>query len=1300
MFFELQDEASFEKRRREQRLFTPAYFQLACAVCPVYFLAAWLALPLTTPDGVAQYWPAAGIAVGALIVWGKRARFPIGVGVLAASFLANAAFGRATPLCIAFAFANTGEALLVAALVERWFKRPFQLDRLMSVLGLFAAAIVATAVWQAAAALMLHLAGQTSLSFIQAWNRLVWSNVSGIVITAPLMLGLTSAVRRPMPRRELLEGIGVLCLHALACLHAFGLLFIQYAHWMLLVPRIIQLPLLLWLALRCGPLFAAAGTFVLGAATIASTILGPDRFAGSLFTMAERAQASQYSLLAMSFVALAVASLIAERKDAESAARSSEARLKLGLHAGKLGTFEFNARTGSFEASRRARYCFGLPSGPPPSFEAIKSAIDPAEGRKFEDMFARAVEKGESFDTEFRAIWPDGSLHWLHIMGRAASDGEGGCRVAGAVRDVTEQKSIALLRESAEQMRLFVEQAPVAIAMFDREMRYLAASERWTKLHGLVRDDLIGRSHYEAVPDLPERWKDAHKRGLAGETVREEEDLFPKSDGRSLWIKWEVRPWRAADGTIGGILIFSEDITDRVMAERALRDSRSDLARAQAVAQIGSWRLDIPRNELIMSGEMCRIFGGIEGVSTYQALLAYVHPGDRERVDEEWKAALKGAPFDIECRIIAGGKTKWVQVKAELEFDDSGRLGASLGTIQDITQRKQAGERLRESEERLRLSNEAAEIGTFTIDPVTGRADFSEELATMLGIPGVTTAAVQDAFSRVHRNDAARAKAIYDLALKGANGGHLKMDFRFVRPGGEIRWITWTGRVNFRDGVLGREAFRVTGACVDITEIKQTERALRESEERLRHLGDSLPDSAVYQYSHDIEGKPQFHYMSAGVQKINGVSAEEVVADAGVLHRQILEDYLQPLYEAEKRSACDLSDFKMEVPMRRPDGEIRWMRLRSRPRRMQDGKVIWDGVKTDITEFKKAEDAVRASEERLRAIVSTAVDAIIVIDEAGLIQSINPACERMFGYTPSEITGKNVSVLMVASDRLVHDRYMEAYRKTGKAKIIGIGREVLHRRKDGSSFAGDLAVAEWHVDGRRYFTGTIRDVTERKRQEDKVQLLLREVNHRAKNMLALVRAIASQTAAPGDGEFVKSFSERLSALAASQDLLVGSGWQGVEISALVRSQLSHFASLIDGRIELSGPSLKVSAAAAQTIGMALHELATNAGKYGALSNGAGRITIVWQVERRPDGSDRFNLRWRELGGPKVTPPQRSGFGTTVIEVMPRMELDAEIRLNYSPDGLCWRLDCPAETILEYPGSGGKGAPAPESEGLP
>jgi two-component sensor histidine kinase/PAS domain-containing protein len=208
--------------------------------------------------------------------------------------------------------------------------------------------------------------------------------------------------------------------------------------------------------------------------------------------------------------------------------------------------------------------------------------------------------------------------------------------------------------------------------------------------------------------------------------------------------------------------------------------------------------------------------------------------------------------------------------------------------------------------------------------------------------------------------------------------------------------------------------------------------------------------------------------------------------------------------------------------------------------------------------------------------------------------------------------------------------------------------------------------------------GTVADITERKEREEQVQLLMREVNHRAKNMLSVVDAIAHQTASRNPDDFIKRFSERIQSLSANQDLLVRSDWAGVDIEDLTCAQLAHFADLIGSRIVVDGPKLRLKPASAQAIGLALHELATNAGKYGALSTDGGRVDICWRIN-----SDTLSMSWTERDGPSVSAPKRCGFGTMVMEAMAERSVDGRVDLCYTPSGLTWRLTCPAANALEF-----------------
>lgn len=212
--------------------------------------------------------------------------------------------------------------------------------------------------------------------------------------------------------------------------------------------------------------------------------------------------------------------------------------------------------------------------------------------------------------------------------------------------------------------------------------------------------------------------------------------------------------------------------------------------------------------------------------------------------------------------------------------------------------------------------------------------------------------------------------------------------------------------------------------------------------------------------------------------------------------------------------------------------------------------------------------------------------------------------------------------------------------------------------------------------------GIARDITDRKQRESHVHMLMREIAHRSKNLLAVIQAMARQTATAGGTakEFETRFTARLEALANSQDLLVMQDWHGASLHDLAKSQLVHYNDLIGRRILIDGPDVMLKPEAAQNIGLALHELSTNAAKYGALSNEGGRVQLHWTIEQDHD-EPVLCMTWRETGGPEVAPPAREGFGHKVLKRIAAHALEGKVTLDFAPDGLVWRLEIPTSYIV-------------------
>jgi PAS domain S-box-containing protein len=412
---------------------------VAAAVGIGFFLAARLGLSLLTePEGVAVFWPASGVAAGVLIALGPRARWPVAIGVAAATIVANLLGERTFAAAATFTLCNAGEALLVAGLIERWFGSGFSLDRLSQVLGLLAAAVLATAISGAAGTLVFKLFQFSTVPSLTIWQHWVASAAIGIVAVAPLLIGIGAAVRNPPSPNETVEA--ALALLAVTLLIAL-VAYLPRGAWVSVASIALLVPPLLWLAARCQPVFAAAAGFIVALSIVWTTTFGIGHYGDPNLPIADRIASAQAGILRASLFTLVLAGLFAERRRQQAALIEGAARLEEALAAGAVMAFEWDARTGSSHHSANAAKVLGYEQRAPLTTARFLALIHPEDRRHFKAQVRGVRPDKPSYEVEFRVVRPDGQEMWFEETATAEFDPAGTClRIKGLTVNITERK--------------------------------------------------------------------------------------------------------------------------------------------------------------------------------------------------------------------------------------------------------------------------------------------------------------------------------------------------------------------------------------------------------------------------------------------------------------------------------------------------------------------------------------------------------------------------------------------------------------------------------------------------------------------------------------------------------------------------------------------------------------------------------------------------------------------------------------------------------------------------------------------
>jgi diguanylate cyclase (GGDEF)-like protein/PAS domain S-box-containing protein len=521
---------------------------------------------------------------------------------------------------------------------------------------------------------------------------------------------------------------------------------------------------------------------------------------------------------------------ITERKQTEEALKASEARWKFAIEGFGGGLWDWNVIDSTAFYSTFWKEMIGYGEDEIGiELKEFEQRLHPEDkAAVFAALQDCLEDKTPIYLSEYRFQCKDGSYKWMFDRGIVVErdDHNKPLRMIGAHIDITERKKAdAALRESAEKLRLFIHYSPSAIAMFDGDMRYIAVSHRWLIDCGLGEQELVGRSHYEVFPDLPERWKELHRRTLAGVIEKCDQDLFVRPDGSVEWVRWEMYPWLTSEGDIGGIILFSELITERVEMEQTLIASEKEFRLlAESMPQI-VWVTPPDGGTTYLNQQWVDYTGFSLEESYGNNWSNAIHPDDQQHTWNAWQNAVNNyITYSLESRLRrADGVYRWWLVRGVPLFDKHGKVYKWFGTCTDIHELKEAEKALRDSESRLQFILQTSHIGVWDLNLLDYTGNRTLEHGHIFGYESPLP---EWSYQTFLEHIVPEERTQIDHLIKNALAAKTNWEFecRIRRVDGEVRWIWASGRYSLDSDTMPH----MSGIVQDITARKQAEDTIYE----------------------------------------------------------------------------------------------------------------------------------------------------------------------------------------------------------------------------------------------------------------------------------------------------------------------------------------------------------------------------------------------------------------------------------------------------------------------------------------
>jgi PAS domain S-box-containing protein len=745
----------------------------AGAVALVYFWAARLGLALLSASSdVAVFWPASGIAAGILIVAGRRAYPVLVIGVVVGTVAANVMSDRSPLTSLLKGFCNSGEAVLVAWLLEQWFGRPFRFGDLPRLAGFLAAVVLAaaaSATGGAATMTLLHRAAP----YWDVWRAWFLSDWVGIVVVAPLVIGLREVWREQPSLREWTEGVGVLTLTALVSIYTVSR---ESGSWISFSPGALVLPLLLWLTARCPPAFGRAGAFIASAAVILATTLGVGRFGDATVPLIERVRGAQTAVTTVTLYTLILIALFAQRKEAEKELRESEAQLAkkssalARLH--EISSQLWHTRDlhqALDEILAGAMELLGADMGAIRIWDSTRGAL--------------RIEAHRGFTCEYLDLFRQIPVESTPPCENVMRSGE-----RMVIEDVEQDYRFAPFRPLARAAGYRALQSTRILSREGAPLGVLGTHFR--SVHKPAEQDLSLLDLYvRQAADIIDRHK-------AEDALRESEERLRERDAQLAL---------AGRAALVGYYVY--DVNKGTMQVSEGYAAINGLPEGTTETSISEWRARVHPEDLARA----------EGFRE-QAF------ADRRKEDN--------AEYRI---VLSTGEVRWIERRGSISYQEDGRPERVVGVNIDVTEHKQAELALAERNTQLELASKSARVGSLTVDFRTALVKLSPGCAAILGLPESTIEmSTDDANKFVHPEDLASLELQrHQVLLKQQR--EFVAQFRIHRANdGEIRWIEARSHIFYDQGGKPEQ---LIGVRIDFTDRKRAADMLAERNLQLELAG-------------------------------------------------------------------------------------------------------------------------------------------------------------------------------------------------------------------------------------------------------------------------------------------------------------------------------------------------------------------------------------------------------------------------------------------------------------------------------